>query len=299
MLGRRVSAGPPTLVASAEPSFRYFDRYVETSVRGRGFAHTLIDPQEQSSCHGHVVFLACAHQERLRISVRTDSADQRTVAGILYGVLVDQVSPSTREPVRTKRPQGSRLSFVRCVRRISDFPGGREPQLRPSAHVDIRVHPDICPGHVDLVRLAAARIRGSRLCPDRWARTHHGRRTQQQRRKPNPCLALRNVHVPLGDPGFGALSLFLKNSCSKSGRKHSMLTHTKNHTTRASVRLRHWHRVGRAVAPDLGTPDILRVLEIPANPSVSFGPPTGSNDTSKLSGRYHSSRNTNVAVSGL
>src|SRR5579864_1596386 len=106
------------------------------------------------SSYRYVVFLTGADQERLRISIRTDAANQCAMTGIADSVLVNQVGKSTRKTIGAERSPGSSLSGARFVRWISNLTGSGEAQLGSPAHVDVGVHPLLGRGHIDLERLS-------------------------------------------------------------------------------------------------------------------------------------------------
>src|SRR5947209_8664074 len=112
---------------------------METAVSGGSLAHTLIDTKVESPSHRHIVFFALANEERLRIVARPDAANQSAVACIFYRILMDQVSPISREPGWTKSSRGSRFPHVRIVGRICNLAVGRKLQFRAATHVDVRV----------------------------------------------------------------------------------------------------------------------------------------------------------------
>ena len=117
----------------------YRDGDVERALRAGGFARALIEAEEKPARDGDGGLLGLVDGKSLGAIARANACDERAVAGICDGILMDQVAPSTREAF------GAEGLHLRLSLRIGGGVRGRagrgELNLGAREQVDFRIEP--------------------------------------------------------------------------------------------------------------------------------------------------------------
>jgi hypothetical protein len=111
--------------------------HLEISFGAFRVAQALVDSQEQPTRYRRFVIRTRAYCEWLRDIVVAQTPDQRAVARVTHGVLMNQIPEAARETVRAERAAVG-MFFIGGIR---DGPGGGQAQLFTGAEIDLGVYP--------------------------------------------------------------------------------------------------------------------------------------------------------------